>query len=95
MPSWWPFGKGSDGDAGVSAPELQQADVEKIASVRFVRDFRDGENRVIGLEYLLRWKDGAPDSWCVFVSLPFLCLSGRHCACALHRSEGASVFYRL
>lgn len=63
MPSWWPFGKGSDGDAGVSAPELQQADVEKIASVRFVRDFRDGENRVIGLEYLLRWKDGAPDSW--------------------------------
>jgi hypothetical protein len=64
MPSWWPFGKGGKGDGGEAAPEMQQAEVEKIADCRFVRDFRDGENRVIGLEYLLRWKDGAPDSWC-------------------------------
>jgi hypothetical protein len=90
-PSWWPFGKGSDQDTGAAAPELQQADVEKIASVRFVRDFRDGENRVIGLEYLLRWKDGAPDSWCVSVSP----LSFFHSPAATAHVRRTAVWMRL
>lgn len=57
MPDWWPFGKDKEGDA---SEEYNMVEVERIQQVQFRKD---EQGRVIGLDYLLKWKDGAPDSW--------------------------------
>lgn len=64
MPSWWPFGEKEQVDK--EGNPLLMVEVEKILGVRFKKDDLD---RVIGLEYKLKWSDGAPDSWCDLVAL--------------------------
>jgi hypothetical protein len=61
--AWWKFWEKGDKEGEEGEEPTEFANVERILGVRFEKDEQD---RIVGVEYKLRWEDANEDSWCAY-----------------------------